>query len=344
MTYQPITSLAAWSLVATLAPAWAQRTEAPQAAAEQPAQAQAQAEMELVAARGAAPRRAPDDLFPVASEDLAIAWPSDGTPPAFLDLVTRYGQLTGQRMLYSAETETYLENARIPLDRPTNVAPVELQGFFESLLFTSDFVLTIERAQHPRLVRVQSLQTAARNQIRSSARYVTTNELELMRAHPALLFTTVIELPNTDVRQVSNSLRTMITDANTMSLLPAGNSNSMVITGFGPLVAGLIEQLKLVDAASVVARPEILHELVRLRHGNAVEVAPLVTAALHSARAQRGEDVQMQNAGGQPQAPRAGASVLADARLNALLVSCVADELEAARQVIALLDVAADAK
>ena len=61
---------------------------------------------------------------------------------------------------------------------------------------------------------------------------------------------TVLNLPNTDVRTLSNSLRTMLTDANTQQIIPLGNSNSVLLSGFGSNVAALAKMLQFVDEAS----------------------------------------------------------------------------------------------
>jgi hypothetical protein len=144
------------------------------------------------------------------------------------------------------------------------------------------------------------------------------------------------------VRQISNSMRTMITDANTMQMLPAGNSTSMVLTGFGPYLAGMVEHLRLIDACSVLpkhSQPTITHEVIALQYAVAADTAALVERALTSAREQRsGISAPVSQAGNAPM-PRPAPSVIADVRLNALLVTCPADELAEARRIIALLDV-----
>lgn len=282
------------------------------------------------------------DLFPAATGDLVLEWAADGTPPRLAEVADQYGQLTGQMMVVNSETRNLLQGARLPLDRPTTVPAAEVQSFFESILIASDFALTIVRQEEPRLVQIQSLQTASRNTIRATARIVAANDLAVLRRHPSMLFTTVVDLPNTDVRQLSNSLRTMITDANTMQLLPAGNATSLVITGFGPYVADMVDQVRLIDAHSVVPKvPKmtITHEVIRLQYAVAVDTAALVERALVSAREQRsGPTAAVPQQGGNPM-PRPAPSVVADVRLNALLVTCPADELADARRVIALLDV-----
>jgi type II secretory pathway component GspD/PulD (secretin) len=282
------------------------------------------------------------DLFPAATGDLVIDWPADGTPPAMAELAHRYGELTGQLMVTTQQTRDLLQNARLPLDRPATVPAAQVQSFFESVMFASDFVLTIVREEAPRLVQLDSLQTASRSNIRAGAQVVSGQDLALLRRHPAMLFTTVVDLPNVDVRQLSNSLRTMITDANTMQMLPAGNASSLVLTAFGPQLADWVEYLRLIDVSSAVPKQAITHDVIRLQHAVAADTAALVERALASAREQRSGmlagAVAAQPAQMMPM-PRPAPSVVADVRLNALLVTCPADELAEARRVIALLDV-----
>ncbi|MEZ6018217.1 MAG: secretin N-terminal domain-containing protein [Planctomycetota bacterium] len=297
-----------------------------------------------MAARGAAQSLTQEETaaslalaFPVPSEDLALAWPADGTPPSMMELVVAYGRLTGQRALLSEDARSYLLQTRVPIDRPTTVKAAEVQGFIEALLAASNFALSVERPTQPRLIRIHALSGFERSIVRNNARIVPATDLALLRRHPAMLFTTVVDLPHTDVRQLSNSLRTMIVDANTMQLLPAGSSNSMLITGFGPQVADLAEHLYAIDAASKDTPRAVVHELVRVKYAVAVELAPLVEGALSRAESQRNGGAPQQ-AGVAPR-PTAQASVIADPRLNALLISSSPEQLTEAKAVIALLDV-----
>ena len=64
--------------------------------------------------------------------------------------------------------------------------------------------------------------------------------------HPALLVQTTVDLPNVDVRQASTSLRAMMTDTTTQTLLPMGHS-SMIIAGTGRHVANMVAMLRDID-------------------------------------------------------------------------------------------------
>ncbi len=281
---------------------------------------------------------ATDGLFAPATEALALAWPEESEGVTVLDVIRAYGLATGQRLAINQETRQYLGQTPAPLDRATSVPATEVQGFVEALLRSSNCVLTIDRSAEPRLIGVHSLQTQGRNGLRARAMSIDSARIDVLRRHPAVLFSTVVDLPNVDVRQLSNSLRTMITDANTSQMLPAGSTNSMIIIGYGSNVADMVEQLQAIDAASENSKVTISHELVRLKNARALDIASLVEAALTTSR-----ELRTPRSSGQqgPINQRAvQVSVLADSRLNGLLVTCRSEDLDEARAVIAQLDVA----
>ncbi|MEZ6015950.1 MAG: secretin N-terminal domain-containing protein [Planctomycetota bacterium] len=281
-----------------------------------------------------------DRLFPPAQGPLTVAWAEGEASPPMMQLVTDYAALTGQTLSFGAETAQVLKNVRIPLTAGVTVPASEVQSFVESLLIASDFALTLDRVVEPRVVGVHSLATSSRNTIRTRAIRVTADQVEAMRQHPAILFMTAIDLPNTDVRQVSNSMRTMITDANTQQMLPAGNSSTMVLTGFGSSMAALVDLLRTIDEASAVAaRAEPLIDVIRVRNAAAADLAPTVAVALNALRGMSEQGAAPMSVQGQPRQPAAPASVLADLHSNSLVVVCLPSEAEWARRLIAQLDV-----
>lgn len=294
-----------------------------------------------LAAHGALtqPARPVDTLFPVATEDLVITWGADGVAPSMLELLGEYGRITGQQVLFDEENRAALGALRVPVDRPTQVPAAHVQNVLEALLVASGCVLTIERADAPRLVQVITMRSVARQLVRGRAQNYPSDRTDLFRAHPAMLFTTVIDVPNSDARVVVNSLRTLITDTTTMNLIPAGNASSIIATGHGPALADLVDQLRQVDQASArTTAPAVEFELVRLQFAVAAELAPIATQALSLARDQRAALIAQQQNPGAPQ-PSRGASLVADPRTNSLLVSGTAAEVAEAKRVIALLDV-----
>jgi type II secretory pathway component GspD/PulD (secretin) len=202
---------------------------------------------------------AQDDLFPAASGPLEIALDEKGEGPSNFWLARRYGELSGQHITFSAETKAQLEATLVQLDRSLSVPAAQVQQAFEVMLRQSGFSLAIESAAAPRILRIRSMNSPESAELRQTSKLVSTAQLDLARRHPAMQFHVVVELPHLDVRQVSNSLRSIITDSRTTMLLPAGNSHSMVIGGFGDWVHENVGMLQAMDAAAAqVDRVEVI--------------------------------------------------------------------------------------
>ena len=131
-------------------------------------------------------------------------------------------------------------------------------------------------------------------------------------------------------------MRTMLTDANTQSMLPAGNTNSMVLTGFGDSVAALARMLKTIDEASkidpaVAKANELQFEMIQLQHAAAQECAHAVNSLVNPPRAE-GENQQV---------TEDRVKVLVDARTNSLVISAKAKDMGMVKNLIAALDIPA---
>ena len=176
-----------------------------------------------------------DDLFPAASGALEIALDAEGNGPSYLELLSDYAELTGQYVTYSKATRELLADTEVQLDRSMTVAAEGVQHVTEVLLDQANLNLAIESAAGPQILRIRDVETEGR-ELRTATRNLDVDGAELARKHPAMLFSMVIPMPNTDTRQLSNSCRTMITDPNTTQLLPAGTSSGMIIVGHGDWV------------------------------------------------------------------------------------------------------------
>ena len=187
--------------------------------------------------------------FPVPTEGMIIHAPAD-EPLTIRQVVDAYGLVTDQTMVYTDESLTFLQAARLNTSGPLEVPAERVQATFEALLAMHDFLMVPLTEKAPRVIQVVSMQTGGRNTVRKNAVYVDAEHLDMAAEHPAVLCTTVIAMENTDVRQLSNAMRTMITDANTQQLLPAGNSNSLVLVGTGQGVADLAKMLRTIDDAA----------------------------------------------------------------------------------------------
>jgi hypothetical protein len=101
--------------------------------------------------------------------------------------------------------------------------------------------------------QVESLYTVARVLVRMDARYVDVGSIELCERRPATLFQTLLTLPHTDVRTLSNSMRSLVVDPNTFQVIPLGTSHSLILQGFGRQLADQVRMLRQVDAANAAA-------------------------------------------------------------------------------------------
>ncbi len=251
-------------------------------------------------------------------------------------------QVTDINFTYTNETALLLQGATIRLLGSKEVPKTDFYSFFQIMMIINDFVCSRIGPDHLSVVLIESLKTGARNTVKADAVHVSPDELDNYADQPATLITTVIHLPNTDVRQLSNSMRTMLTDANTQQMLPAGNTNSMILTGFGSNVAALARMLTIVDQASIeeVVLPEF--EVIPLEFASAAEHAgPIEERIDASQRAVSGNRGQQpaQGATAQLQRGRTETKIMVQPSTNSLLVMAMPDDMPRIKQLIARLDV-----
>jgi len=263
-----------------------------------------------------------DELFPAATGALKVVLDDGGEGPSFLELTRTYGALTGQHITFSEETKALLEAAKVQLDRSLEVPAANVQRIFEVMLRQSSFSLAVESAASPRVLRVRSLESPERSDVKQASKLITVDQLELARRHPALQFRVVVGLHHSDVRQLSNSLRTMISDPLTTMLLPAGNSNCMVVGGFGDWVYEQVKMLQAMDAAAASVQVERGELIIALSTGRAEAIAETLKWVFSDSRTP----------------PRHEVLIRANRETNSLLVSAPNSRMEAIRRVINALD------
>lgn len=207
----------------------------------------------------------PNSLAPVPQVDLASLFPTakagititvDSKNPqastSFEQMLDEFTRVTGVTLQMNKETQNLIKHYPLGLNQTLQVPASEVVRIVEVLMIANDFVFLRVSNEEPRVWIVQSLQAGGSRggpQVRNDAVLIDEKDLPLCSDHPATLVTTTIELPNTDVRTLSNSMRTMFTDANTQQIIPVG-SNSLILTGFAPNVAGLARLLHEIDRVS----------------------------------------------------------------------------------------------
>jgi hypothetical protein len=206
------------------------------------------------AARTAAPAVDPvtstaaSDPFPTPSAGLKIQI-APGDEMSLEKLLDEFSRVTGQNLLITENTCQALKASPTGLNRSVDVPAGEVYSFVENILAHNQHVLQVLSGHEPRLLAVHNLaQTRNSNRSLSDlAQYVPVKDIGLYARHPAVLITTMIELPSTDVRALSNSLRGMLTDQITQQIIPVGNTNALVLGGSGAAVANLVTVLRECD-------------------------------------------------------------------------------------------------
>jgi general secretion pathway protein D len=253
-------------------------------------------------------------------------------------------QTTGLNFTYGKETEPALKQARLRMFGQKRIPKTDFYSFFQIMMIINDFVCSKIGPDHLSVIVISSLnQGQGRGSLRNEAVYVFSDDINRYADQPATLVTTVIDLPSTDVRTLSNSMRTMFTDANTQQIIPVGNSNSLIITGFGSNVASIVKMLRFVDDAAAnqgQITPEF--EVIPLEFASADEVADTLGELLEASKRASQVRVQGQAAQGVTGAMQVGqgdTKILTDPRTNSLLVMAMPADLPRIKELVARLDV-----
>jgi general secretion pathway protein D len=298
----------------------------------------------LLGASGAAMAQGEDEEIYVIQEQggtyvLNFAQSDEDESMTLYQFVQACEQVTGLNFTWGAETEALLKNQQVNLLGAKTIEKDRFYSFFQVMMIISDFVCTEIGEDDISVIKIDSLATAARNNLRAGALYVEPERLEEYEDQPAILITTVVSLPNTDVRQVSNSMRSMITDPNTQQMLPAGNSQSMVLVGFGSNVVALANMLKIIDDASQteVIPPEF--DVIKLEYASAEDIAATVEELLEAANNNRSAGPQAQGPQGALNRNQGEAKILTESRTNSLLVMAMPEEMPRIKELVARLDV-----
>lgn len=275
-----------------------------------------------------------DALFPPATKAMVVTSGPESEKFTYYDLVRQYAQATDQEVTMTEATESALRSLSVGLSR--SFVPVEqVQHTFETLLAGAGFVLSPPRVAEVPIIGIWSKYGPERSALRGDTTFLEADQVALAAKHPAVLFTATIELPNTDTRQLSNSLRTLLVDANTQQVLPAGTTGSMVLVGLGEHIAGLAKALRDIDEAAGRERLALERraEVLSLSHAKAVDLAR-ICALVFEAQTDGGEQEAVHHGG-----PRTKSLfIVADARTNSVVVRGTAEELERVTRLVAELD------
>ena len=250
----------------------------------------------------------------------------------------------GRQFVITDDTQTQLIGEKVRMFGTKRIPRDDFYRFFQIMMFIYDFACVEVGPPHMSVTVIQALQGPGRQgvqNIKQKAEYVLPEELDKFIDQPATLITTVITLPNTDVRQLTTSLRGLITDNQTQNMLNAGNSNAVVLTGFGSNIAALAKLLYIIDEASIIEEADPpLFRIIPLEFAGADEVADLIDQLLEAMN-QNQRNTPRGGQDGQPGQPRGAteAMILTNPRNNSLIVMAMEEDMPRIMDLVAQLDV-----
>ena len=281
----------------------------------------------------------------VLGDDYILNFPEGEQPGEGMNLaefVRACQQVTGINFTYADDTRNFLTQKRITLLGTKTVPKKDFYSFFQIIMFINDFVCVEVGEGSLSVIKIESLQGGGGRGAQSRADGILVDEEDLPQyaAQPATRITTVINLPNTDVRNLANNLRTLMPDQTFGQMLAAGNSNAIILTGYGSTVAAMARMLRIVDEASRTEVVTPVFEVLQLEYAAADEIASLVEELLDAGRrATQGQNRPQQGATTQMSAGQQEAKILVDPRSNRLLVMAMPDDMPQIKELVAKLDI-----
>ncbi|MFT5461355.1 MAG: hypothetical protein ACI8QS_000224 [Planctomycetota bacterium] len=178
--------------------------------------------------------------LPQASQDLRLPDDADLNLSQLLQL---WSEATGIAYVHDNQVHMTLKGMK-SIPSATTIKAEDVQTFVQLQLKRSGFfLLRIGSSESGVVMVVEANSGRAAAGLRSFARFVHPEEISAFAGQHALLAQTVLELPGVDVRQLSTSLRSLLTDTNTQNLISAG-THSVLVQGTGDMIFQLAIALK----------------------------------------------------------------------------------------------------
>jgi type II secretory pathway component GspD/PulD (secretin) len=189
-----------------------------------------------------------EPLLPAPSGPLDVS-AAAGAHLSLDELLARLSKLTGVTFSMDERVRGLLLHSSVALSQEKRVPVADVYPWVESILQQNGYSLAVLKSGESPLVGVYSPIGGSPSQPPSLA--VDADHMDECRMHPALLVTTTVHLPHTDVRTLGNSLRAITSDPSAGSgIIPVGNTNSVILTGTGRNVADLVAMLRTIDEQS----------------------------------------------------------------------------------------------
>lgn len=262
-----------------------------------------------------------------------------------LETLTKLCQeATGINFIYGDDTAQQLSQKRVRMFGQKQIPKADFYAFYQILMFINDFVCTQVGPGPLAVVVVRSAnpQNRAGGNLKNDSIYVLPEDLEKFADQVATPITTVLHL-NIDSRQLTNSLRSLLTDANSQAAIPVGNTNSLILQGYASQIVSLARFLQLVDNEMAKQQDvQPVFEVIPLEFAAAEDIADMIEQLLEASRR-----VIQQNQAGQAAAGATGnlrsgggeTRILVDSRTQSLLVMALPDDMKNIKELVARLDI-----
>jgi hypothetical protein len=169
--------------------------------------------------------------------------------------VLRLADHTGSVAIFDRELAGRLARAHLDLPRELQVPGSEFPVFCEELLHVHAVLLDGALDGEGAVLTLRSLHEIRRRSGRQLLRFVGPDERAVCAAHPAMLFTTLVRLPNLDAREVANTMRAALVDPFMQQLVAAGSPDVLLLHGFGREIVRFAAMLEAADAAATQSKP-----------------------------------------------------------------------------------------
>lgn len=184
----------------------------------------------LAAQAGGAPQVRSAGILPAANRAIELRV-ADSSSDSLAYLIDQLGAATGVAFTATPPVRQMLEASRSGVAASVTIPAAEAWPWVEGLLAHQGFALGAVSTRAPHLIAVYGPPQRDGSSSRVALRVAET-KLDPLEEHPALLIQTTLELPYADVRQLSNSMRALLNDnAGSLTLVPAGSTNSVVLQG-----------------------------------------------------------------------------------------------------------------
>jgi hypothetical protein len=166
-----------------------------------------------------------------------------GPDHTLMDLLTAVEDVTGLTFSTDVPTRQQLQMTTVGISREVTVPAESVYVWAGGLLLQNQFFLGDLTGSEPRLVGVYG--TRGNPPMFELA----VEDLTSYAQHPGLVVQTTVWLEHIDVRTLGNSLRGLTSDGSgRQGVIPAGNTNSVLLSGTVRQVTELVETLQRINA------------------------------------------------------------------------------------------------